>query len=466
MGEFRGLPAAGLACLATTLVVMGGPPAAAQASFEFGYKDRIFKQQYVLPEEIPASRLNEVALALVAIAMANPTTATVVTDPNVLRRQLQGECGVILLRRLAPGPMTDAQRALAKMPDALDPMPDRLIKVTCNAQVLYFVAASADPASTDRQLDDLARYIPERFRDDWVMIDRIQDARLLPSLKKFATLWFRADLLKRKGVSGAADILSELESGPFSLRLSKFADAEGYDPVDARLTSLENDAVQRLPRLQAEDAASRKEREQAAYAARLLREADDAVARAEGYLKGKTEEYENAAMRARLNPDPTSTAARVAAFLEDQVTRAKADLKGVIADRETLKAHLAQVANGTPATPAQPQAQAQPGDPSMCFAGERCSILSKTIFCETLGQMQAVLAKPAGPQRRKLLHDLMARRVCLVLEPGTLLYPHGDLLTVTPIGEAPTKAVAAKLETGREGFVLESAVGSHQTASR
>lgn len=466
MGEFRGLPAAGLAYLAATLVVMGSAPATAQTSFELGYKDRIFKQQYVLPDEIPASKVMEVAVALAAIAMTNPAAASNVMELDALRRRLQGECAVMLLQRLAPEPSTEAQRALAKLPDAVDPMPHRLIKTECNAQVLLFMLASLDPASTDGQLDDLAHSIPERFREDWVMIDRIEDPVLSPSLKKISSLWSRANLMKRKGVAGATDVLAALESGPFALRLSKFTESPGYEEMDSRLTALEQEAAQRLTRQQTEDAALKKEKEQAAYAAQLMAEADDAIARAEDRLKQVTEEYESAAMRARLNPNPESTAARAAAFLEEKVTRAKADVKDTIADREKLKAHLAKVANGTPAAPQQSQPQAPSRDPSTCYIGERCRILSKTIFCETIGQMQAVLAKPAGPQRRKLLHDLMARRACLVLEPGTLLYPHGDVLTVRPIGEAPADAAAARLEGGREGFVLGSAVGSDQTASR
>lgn len=169
-------------------------------------------------------------------------------------------------------------------------------------------------------------------------------------------------------------------------------------------------------------------------------------------------------MRARLDPKPnTFEVSENAQSLQNR----QENLRQAIARREALLAHIAKVtAEGSAEPQAPPAAQAGTRDPSVCYAGDRCRILEKTIFCDTLGLMQAVLAKPAGPQRRKLLHELMAQRACLVLEPGTLLYPHGDVLTVRPIGEAPTNAAAARLEGGREGFVLASAVGSDQTASR
>lgn len=71
-------------------------PAHAQNTFEFGMKDRVFQQDYVLPDEVSQEQIDLIKVGAVAIALVNPNFSKIVADTQGLRARLHGECGLSL----------------------------------------------------------------------------------------------------------------------------------------------------------------------------------------------------------------------------------------------------------------------------------------------------------------------------------------------------------------------------------
>lgn len=459
------LPAALAVCIALTAKL----PANAQNSFEFGYKDRLFQQEYVLPDEMSQSEVKQYAQAMMTLGLLNPEFAKIGGDQAAIRKRLGGECGQRFLSGLAPTNLTTAQQRIEAMP-APHQTENYVIRTPCDLQVLVYLAATMDAASTSRQLEGLRISIQERYHDDWVMAAQATDPVFIQSARKLAALWSRANRLTSKGVLAAGKISGELEAGPLTARVAKFSDAATYAAIDARLTALEEQAPELIQREQAEAAVRQKEAARNAYREELIAGANGDVARVKQALEIELSNYENAKMRAELNPDPTGELTRNLEINREEIARIEGDLKKAIAARERLFAHLAKLdAQGGSVDPTpQPQvsSEAALSEISICRPGTRCSTTEKVVFCSGLEALQAVLARPAGNERRALLRALMGRGDCAILDVGTELATRGPVRRVTPIGEAPVEAVAATLETGRKGFVLLSGLSAAQTASR
>ena len=459
------LPAAFAVCIAMTSTL----PANAQSSFEFGYKDRLFQQEYVLPDEMPQSEVKQYAQAMITLGLLNPEFAKIGGDQAAIRKRLGGECGQRFLRGLAPTNLTMAQQRIEAMP-APQQTENYVIRTPCDLQVLVYLAATMDAASTSRQLEGLRISIQERYQDDWVMAAQATDPVFIQSARKLAALWSRANRLTSKGVLAAGKISGELEAGPLTARVAKFSDAATYATIDAQLAALEQQAPEIIQRAQAEAAERQKEQARIAYREELIAGANGDVARVKQALEVELSNYENAKMRAELNPDPTGELTRNLELNREEIARIEGDLKKAIAARERLFAHLAKLDAqvGSVDTPPAPQASrvVPLTDTGECRAGATCSTKEKAVFCNGLPALQAVLARPAGTERRNLLRALMGRGECAILEVGTEVATRGPVRSVTPVGEAPVEAVAATIEPGRRGFVLLNGLSGAQTASR
>ncbi|OYZ85875.1 MAG: hypothetical protein B7Y01_05490 [Xanthobacter sp. 17-67-6] len=259
------LPAALAVCIAVTLPL----PANAQSALEFGYKDRLFQQEYVLPEEMSQSQVRAYFNAVMTLGLLNPEYAKIGGDQAAIRKRLGGECGARFFSGLAPSSLTAAQQRLEAMPNPA-PSENYIIRTPCDLQVLLYLAASMDAASTSRQLDSLRTLIQERYVDDWVTPDRATDPVFIQSARKLAALWARTNRLTAKGVKAAGVISADLEAGPLTTRVAKFNDAATYAAVDARLTALEEQAPGLLERERAEAAVRQKEEARNAYREQLI----------------------------------------------------------------------------------------------------------------------------------------------------------------------------------------------------
>jgi len=142
---------AALAVLATCVSVI---PANAQNSYEFGYKDRLFQQEYVLPDEISQSDLKQYGQAMMTLGLLNPEFAKIGGDQAAIRKRLGGECAQRFLNGLAPKNPTMAQQRIEATP-APQQTENQVIRTPCDLQVLVYLAATMDASSTSRQLEGL-----------------------------------------------------------------------------------------------------------------------------------------------------------------------------------------------------------------------------------------------------------------------------------------------------------------------
>ncbi|WP_127088271.1 hypothetical protein [Aquabacter cavernae] len=463
MGEFRGLSATGFACLAATLVVMGGTPAAAQASFEFGYKDRTFAQEFELPPEDATSALRAFQIQQAKRALANPVLLSA-SENSEARRFLGGLCAEdYLSSRKSSVRWTPELRAILDLPDTSS-SPSSSRSPFCRMQFSAFHAALVDPGSTDAQLAWLADTMRRRFATDWLSNQEMSDPGVQRGADKLKELRYRTGLLQDKGMPLPDDILDQIERGVAKSQIMALKDPAVAAALDARLAAIEKDAPAAIR-------AQRQADKEKAYIKELMDAADGAVAGARFRLDEAKSFYENAAIRARLDPNTNSDAAQKAASWAERMKEQEEKLRAAIAAREKLVAHLAKATTSPQAQPASPPPLEPPQlaaieDDGGCAEGQRCRVVEKTIVCMTLDRLQSVLAQPAGAKRRTVLRVLTARGECATLEAGVGVIARGNVHHVTPIGEAPVEAITVTLGTGQAGFMLASALGIARQAGQ
>lgn len=244
-------------------------------------KDRVFQQDYVLPDEVSQEQIDLIKVGAVAIALVNPNFSKIVEDTQGLRARLHGECGLSLTQRMVPTALTDLQKRVEQLPAA---SVDRKAKTTCPMQVILYSIALSDPNVMQTQLDWLAKAIPRRFADDWVDPGTADDPAFLARVRDYAALVSRADRLKSKGITLDASITGPLESGPYVERVTAVAAPPVRARLDAQLTALEEEAPALWKRREAEAAEKRMAEEQKAYIAQLIANADHDVRQAEETL--------------------------------------------------------------------------------------------------------------------------------------------------------------------------------------
>lgn len=136
-------------------------PASAQRSVEFGYKDRIFEQKYVLPEAVNAVQLELISGASFLQALQSGGSPDKL-DPTLLAAG-GGTCAAFFVSAQAEPTPTEAQAAIQKLGkrrdsggwDEVSRSPVTEDK-KCVAQLMLFRAAYADSLSTEGQLTQLS----------------------------------------------------------------------------------------------------------------------------------------------------------------------------------------------------------------------------------------------------------------------------------------------------------------------
>ncbi|MEP9380570.1 hypothetical protein ABLE91_28020 [Aquabacter sp. CN5-332] len=448
-------------------------PAGAQVAYEFGYKDRVFDQNYVLPDELRQSQITAIGNAVSLVGLVNQALADAPSNPTV-KKILNGQCGELLVLNapLPSGAMTDAQRAIEQFPNVTVARSeaDDLVKVPCGLQVRAFYAAFVDAASQEYQLRRLADHIRRTFADDWFTSAQIADPAIQGGVQRLAGLLARADRLTRKGMALPEDIRTPLKEGTFKARIQSLADDAAYGALDAKLTALEQRAGQELVRLQADRKAQQEGAERDALRKRLIAEAERAVTAAKNALDIDRADLQRSLMRAQMD---LSYGSGTVDYFRSVVQHGEKNLQAAITERDRLLEHLAALdrteggsvkADDFGVAPALASTPAPASN--VCIAGQRCRIAERTVFCSSFEDMKALLGRPVGPERRQILATLKARGACVLMEQGTIVTARGPSQAVTPAGEGPVGVVAVTTTVGQRGYVLTSALAADQTASR
>lgn len=196
---------------AVILAALGPAPALAQRGVEFGYKDRIFEQNYLLPDPLDEHQ----AMVAAMLAMARPG-AKHDGQPGLPGRHVIEAMGGACVDALYPDPYvmekSPTQLELERLGNVKVPGDpgmgggkSRTERQLCLWQMSLFDTAFADPLSTDSQLDDLSRYMRKRYQAAWVSSADIADPKVMEGARRATVLAIRISRLKHFGVAAAAE---------------------------------------------------------------------------------------------------------------------------------------------------------------------------------------------------------------------------------------------------------------------
>ncbi|MFG1413779.1 hypothetical protein V5G24_21975 [Xanthobacter sp. VTT E-85241] len=494
------------------------------AKAEYGYKDRIFEQKYVLPEKPSDNELVMLRLSLMMIGITPEQIDGFFSAE--LAQAMGGLCDWAALQKKAVSrpPASPAQEIIAQAPEPLSkldakPRPPEVTGTElCLAQTVLFKKAYGDGLSTDRQLSDLAAATRRRFAANWIPQAELQRTDVQTAAQRLWTILWRVQRLAGVGVVVPAADGGALEDIPIKEALKRLMGDEPYATIDRRLTEIEEETARAL---QAREAARKQKDAQRQEEARLQEETQrqdearrqedsramrDAEAR-EGQAKAQATAAADAldAAQGRVARARQSVQAaerrlqeRSAAIQADQARRMQSLAMGMArgpsgmaqafqglaggggpdpleglrreraqAQRELDQAMAALAALRSAQKTASASQAAPVGQPSeeRCVEGGRCTIVERTVFCRTPQQLATLLSERPGPARRRVRDILTDAGECAVLDVGEALSWTGPRLAIQPKGEAAAALLPVQLVDGRTGFVLSGGVGMSAPAT-
>jgi len=273
-------------------------PASAQRSVEFGYKDRIFEQKYVLPEAVNAVQLELVSGASFLQALKSGGSPDKL-DPTLLAAG-GGTCAAFFVSAQAEPTPTEAQAAIQKFGkrrdsggwDEVSRSPVTEDK-KCVAQLMMFRAAYADSLSTEGQLTQLSSAMRSRFASEWLSQAEVGAARMRQAAARMKAISTRVERLADYGIDIPGDLLAQFERPNAKASLVALGDEPLFAAIDARLSAIEAQAasmLQQRDQQQKTEAAravevERQAQEQARQAQRQRQEQEETEARARRQLE-------------------------------------------------------------------------------------------------------------------------------------------------------------------------------------
>ncbi|MFG1400092.1 hypothetical protein [Roseixanthobacter pseudopolyaromaticivorans] len=222
------------------------------AKAEYGYKERIFEQKYVLPEKPTDDELIQLRLGLMLLG-ADPGQVDTLFSAE-LAQAMGGMCDtvVILKKVVSRPPPSEAQTVLTQAAESGTAQAVKMQRPEvpgaelCLAQTVLFKKAYADSLSTDRQLSDLAAATRRRFAAHWIAQAELQRPQVLAAAQRLSNILQRVARLAAVGVVvSAADGGAMLDS-PIQEALTQLSGDEPYATIDRRLTEIEEEAVRSL----------------------------------------------------------------------------------------------------------------------------------------------------------------------------------------------------------------------------
>ncbi|MFG1359323.1 hypothetical protein [Xanthobacter pseudotagetidis] len=278
------------------LIALSPVPSAAQRSVEFGYKDRIFEQKYVLPDALSALDAQGIWAGAIVFAAGGIR----VIDAGLLKAA-GGACAYALILA-PPKPETPAQVAIDRMPKLKgvdDPnvlfgtpasAPER-----CFVQLVLFRDAMEDSLSMDRQLDDLARHMRREYAAEWLSPAEIADPKVSEAVVRLKVLADRVRRLEERGIALPADLV--VSSKPVRWRdgIQAMKDDATYARADAALTAVEEEAARSYLEQQARKKAEEQRAQEEKRAQEERRRAEEEARQAE--RRQREDEERQAALR-------------------------------------------------------------------------------------------------------------------------------------------------------------------------
>ncbi|MFG1223695.1 hypothetical protein [Xanthobacter wiegelii] len=284
---------------AVILAALGPAPALAQRGVEFGYKDRIFEQNFLLPDHMNALQAQQINVTLTL----RRATGLGLFDSRLIRAA-GGICARAWFMSLPDPDLTAPVHAtLARMPpakvdgDAAPDDPGTLMNQPatqddmCVAQFLLFERAWQDPASMEQQLTGLAKNMRTRFAAEWLSDRDAMDPHMVMAGTRLKAIFIRTLRLQRLGLDVMPD---EVGSGqktgrPLRSIILQGRDDAFYDRLNAQLTEVEEETANAFLKAEREKAGAAKQdvsRHEQGLAqdmerARLAQEERDRLAREE-----------------------------------------------------------------------------------------------------------------------------------------------------------------------------------------
>ncbi|MEP9365825.1 hypothetical protein [Xanthobacter sp. VNH20] len=506
--------------LIRTLALCGGLGLLAlphSAEAEYGYKDRIFEQKYVLPEKPSDSELVLLRLSLMMIGITPEQIDGFFSAE--LAQAMGGLCDWAALQKKAVSrpPPSPAQDLIAQAPEPLSkldakPRPPEVTDTElCLAQTVLFKKAYGDSLSTDRQLSDLAAATRRRFAANWIPQAELQRADVQTAAQRLWTILWRTKRLAGVGIAVPAADGGALEDIPIKDALKQLMGDEPYTTIDRRLTEIEEETARAL---QAREATRKQQDAQRQEEARLqvetqrqdearrqedtraMRDAEARERQAKTKATAAADALDAAQARvARARQAVQSAERRLqersAAIEADQARRMQSlamgmargpsgmaqafqglaggggpdPLEGVRRERAQAQRELDQAlaaltalrSTQKTASSSQIASVAQQSE-ERCVEGGTCTVVERTVFCRTPQQLITLLSERPGPARRRVRDVLTEAGECAVLDVGEALSWTGPRLAIQPRGEAAATLLPARLADGRTGFVLSGGV--------
>ena len=223
-------------------------PALAQRGGEFGYKDRIFEQNFLLPDHMNALQAEQINVTLTL-----PRATGLGLFDSRLIRAAGGICIRAWFMSLPEPDLTAPVHAtLARMPpakgdgDAAPDDPGTLINQPatqddmCVAQFLLFEKAWHAPASMEQQLAGLAKDMRTRFATDWLSDRDAIDPDMIMAGTRLKAIFIRTLRLQRLGLDVMPDEVGPGQKTGRPLRsiILQVRDDAFYDRLNAQLTQV------------------------------------------------------------------------------------------------------------------------------------------------------------------------------------------------------------------------------------
>ncbi|MFG1359168.1 hypothetical protein [Xanthobacter pseudotagetidis] len=278
------------------LIALSPVSAIAQRGVEFGYKDRIFEQKYVLPTDFSALD----ARGVWGMAALLASGGVKLIDDRLIEAA-GGACAYGLL--LAPPEAgTPAQVAIDRMPKVKIADDPNVLSRTpaspaerCLVQLILFRDAMEDSLSMDQQLDRLARHMRRQYAAEWLFPSEIADPMVRKGTIRFKRLTERVQRLDERGIAVPSDL--GVSAKPIGWRdgIQALKDDAAYAKVDAALTTVEDEAARALLEQQERKKAEEQRAEEEKRAQEERRRAEEEARQAE--RRQREEEERQAALR-------------------------------------------------------------------------------------------------------------------------------------------------------------------------
>jgi len=499
---------------AVILAALGPGPALAQRGVEFGYKDRIFEQKYLLPDGLNAFEVQNYLLMSGLRAMA--TTGGNGFDRRVLEAA-GGTCAGLFVGSQTLPDRTPAQTAIDRTPESQETQsPEELVRrpasndELCSAQMRLFQVAFTDSMSMDHQLAGLAKSMRTRFAGEWVSPSELADPRMQRAAFSVHSIMTKLYRLAAHGI----EVPTDASGGTFEdaagaiasirrLLLAAKSHPVGLDRYDARLSAAEEAAAvtlaEQAARKEAEEKKAREERQHELERERVSERMNSEWMIAARNRDNQKHQIETKLRDAKIQVDTLERDIQITKrdLEHDKVgtpeyryqqSRFNIQRSDLAKARDRLATALAEMAkfNGdispqtnaagasiSPPPSAQPQtALAAPTPTAMpssnasgslavaedCQQGRVCRVIEITLFCRTPQQMAAILSQRPGPARRQMLTAFTASGDCRKVGPGGTLAWTAPIARIQPQGEAEAELVPGTLADGSAGFMLKDGV--------